>query len=51
MLFIYNVFSSIDSVSTGHFKTDPTETIAFCFGIVPKTYKKPIDTVVLFNFK
>jgi hypothetical protein len=40
--FIYNVFSSIDGVClhdlARHFKTEPTETVAFCFGIPARKY-------------
>jgi hypothetical protein len=44
-VFIYHVFSSIDSVDLArHFKTDPTETVALCFGIPENTFE-PIDTV------
>jgi hypothetical protein len=40
-VFIYHVFSSINSVTSlpaaRHFKKEPTETVAFCFGIPENT--------------
>jgi hypothetical protein len=47
MVFIYNVSAQSWPGMARHIKTEPTETVTFCFGIPEKTYYvfEPIDTV------